>query len=77
MKNEMDALKMDELQRHCWLLANRATLITVGLVWLGLIGWELWHQRWPIFEIVMVPVFALVRAGFYKLYANRKIGTAA
>lgn len=38
MKNEMDVLKMDELQRQCWLRANRATLMLVGLLWLGLIA---------------------------------------
>ncbi len=72
MKNEMDVLKMDELQRHCWLLANRATLILVGLLWLGLIGWEAAHGKVPWFLIMMVPTIAFVRSVFYYLYMRRR-----
>ena len=71
MPNEMDALRMDERQRLAWLLASRATLIAVGLAWVGLIGWDLAHGRRPWFLIAMVPVFAGVRAFFYRLYAAR------
>lgn len=71
MKNEMDVMKMDERMRLCWLLANRMTLMVVGLVWLGMIAWELFHNRVPYFLIAMVPAFALIRLGFYHLYARR------
>jgi len=74
MPSEMDALQMDERRRLAWLLANRATLMIVGLVWLGLIGWDLVHGRTPWFLIVMVPVFAGLRALLYRVYAAR--GTA-
>lgn len=68
MKNEMDAMGFDERQRLAWLLANRATLMVVGVVWLGLIAWELLAGRRPWFLIVMVPGFALVRLGFYRWF---------
>jgi hypothetical protein len=61
MKNEMDVVRMDERQREAWLRANRATLMVVGLVWLGMIVWELTHHRVPWFMITMVPVFGGIR----------------
>lgn len=70
MGTEMDVLGMDERQRTAWLLANRATLIAVGLVWLGMIGWEAGHGRVPLFLIAMVPAFALLRLGFFLAYAR-------
>ena len=71
MKSEMDTMKLDERQRLCWLLANRTTLILVGLSWLFMIGWELLHDRMPYFLIVMVPVFAIIRFITF-LYYNKK-----
>ena len=71
MKTEMDALAMDELQRRAWLLANRATLMAVGLVWLGLIAWELSHGHRPWFLVAMVPTIAATRALFYRWYCSR------
>jgi hypothetical protein len=71
MKNEMDALSMDERQRQSWLLANRATLMIVGLVWLFMIARALYYEEVPYFLIIMVPVFALVRFVAY-IYYNRK-----
>jgi hypothetical protein len=72
MKNEMDVLKMDERQRLYWMMANRFTLIIVGLVWIGMIAHEaLSYHRVPYFLIVMVPVFALIRLLAYKIYARR------
>jgi len=71
VKTEMDAMALDERQRTCWLHANRLTLILVGLLWLGLIGWELAHHRTPYFLIVMVPVIALIRLATYKYYLRR------
>jgi len=68
MKTEMDALGMDERQRLAWLLANRATLLLVGVVWLGMIGWELVQHRTPYFMLAMVPAFALTRLMTYRLY---------
>lgn len=71
MKSEMDVLSMDERQRLSWLRANRITLMIVGLVWLGMIGWELANGRAPWFLIVMVPVFGLVRLVAYKVCIAR------
>ena len=71
MFTEMDVLHMDERQRNSWLRANRATLMVVGVVWLGMIGWELLQQRTPLFLIAMVPLVALVRVGFYTYYSRR------
>lgn len=71
MSNEMDAMDMDERQRINWLKANRLTLIVVGLVWLGMIAFELVNSRTPVFMIAMVPVIALVRFAAYKLYIRR------
>jgi hypothetical protein len=71
MKDEMDALGMDERQRQCWLRANRVTLILVGLVWLGMIGYSLGEGETPWFLIVMVPVFGLIRFGAYRFYMKR------
>ncbi len=68
MINEMDLLRMDERQRSAWLLANRATVMAVGLTWIGMIVWELAHDRAPVFLIAMVPVFALFRLGLYGYY---------
>jgi hypothetical protein len=72
MKTEMDAMAMDERQRNAWLKANRLTLMLVGVTWLGMIAWELFHQRMPLFLIAMVPVFAVVRFGLYLLYARTR-----
>lgn len=73
MKNEMDAMEMDERQRYCWLQANRVLLLIVGLVWLGMIGWELYQGRAPYFLIVMVAVFALVRLLVYKVLIRKSV----
>jgi hypothetical protein len=70
MKNEMDILSLDERQRFGWLLANRALIFIVGILWLGIIGWELYHNRTPFFMIIMVPILALVRFIFYKYYTR-------
>jgi len=70
MKNEMDALRMDERQRNAWLMANRWTVIAVGLTWIGMIVWELSQGRTPLFMIAMVPVFALFRFALF-LYHSR------
>ena len=72
MKKEMDFLKMSDLQRICWLKANRATLIAVGLVWIGMIAKEILYGNTPWFLIVMVPVFAFLRMGFYWYYKKKK-----
>lgn len=72
MKTEMDAMRMDERQRTCWLLANRATLMVVGLVWLVVIAYEILVRSYvPTFMIIMVPVFAIVRYTAYKYYAAK------
>ena len=68
MTNEMDVLRMDERQRASWLQANRSTLMLVGLVWLGMIGWELAHHTTPWFLIVMVPLFGTFRFASYRYY---------
>jgi len=73
MVTEMDVLKMDERQRVCWLLANRAILMIIGVVWIGMIFWQLLHHSIPYFLIIMVPVFALGRLLLY-LYYSRKTG---
>ena len=70
MKTEMDALRMDERQRFAWLMANRGTLFAVGATWIGMIALELAQGRAPVFLIVMVPVFALVRFGLYFYYSR-------
>jgi hypothetical protein len=72
MKNEMDVLKMDERQKLYWLMANRLTLMIVGLVWIGMIAYEaVQRQVIPYFLIIMVPVLSLIRFLFYKYYAGR------
>ncbi|MBN1458627.1 MAG: hypothetical protein JXA57_03765 [Armatimonadetes bacterium] len=70
MTSEMDIMRMDERQRLHWLHANRATLIVVGVVWLLMIAFELSEGRTPGFLIVMVPIFAAIRFGFYYYYAR-------
>jgi carbon starvation protein CstA len=70
MRTEMDVMRMDERQRMHWLLANRATLMFVGVVWLLMILFELLEGRTAEFLIVMVPVFAAVRFGFYFYFAR-------
>ena len=70
MKTEMDVMGMDERQRLHWLQANRATLLTVGAVWLLMIAFELSEGRRPEFLIVMVPVLAGLRFGFYYYLAR-------
>ena len=72
MRNEMDLLDMDAAGRLAWLRASRATLIFVGLTWIGLIGWELAHGRTPWFLIAMVPVFAALRWVLYLRYRSRR-----
>ncbi len=70
MNGEMDLMRMDERQRFHWLRANRATLMFVGVVWLLMIAFELSEGRTPGFLIVMVPVIAGIRLGFYCYYAR-------
>ena len=70
MRNEMDLLQFDERQRLAWLLANRGTVIAVGVTWIGLIVWELAQNRVPLFMIAMVPVFALFRVGLFFYYCS-------
>jgi hypothetical protein len=78
MKNEMELMNMDERQRLAWFMANRGTVIAVGAVWIGMIGWELTHGRVPTFLMIMVPVFALFRAGLYLFYSSRPfVGSAS
>jgi hypothetical protein len=72
MKSEMDVLGLDERQRLFWLLANRATLTVVGLVWIGMIIWQWTRGRTDWFLIAMVPTFALARWGFYLYHARRR-----
>lgn len=70
MTFEMDLLRMDERQRLAWLMANRGTLITVGAAWIGLIVWELAHQRSPLLLVLVVPLVAMVRAGLFAYYCS-------
>ena len=70
MRSEMDLMRMDERQRFHWLRANRATLMFVGVVWLLMIAFELSEGRTPAFLLVMVPVIAGIRLGFYYYYAK-------
>jgi hypothetical protein len=70
MKSEMQMMRMDERQHLHWLKANRATLMVVGAVWLLMIIFELTEGRTPGFLIVMVPIFAALRFGFYYYYAR-------
>jgi hypothetical protein len=51
----------------------------VGLIWIGMIVWELAHRRVPYFLVAMVPAFALVRFAFYRRYirVGRTDGAAA
>jgi hypothetical protein len=71
MKNEMNLMNMDERQRLAWFMANRGTLIAVGAAWIGMIGWELTHDRVPTFLLIMIPIFAILRAGLYILYGSK------
>lgn len=71
MKSEMVLMNMDERQRLAWFMANRGTLIAVGTVWIGMIVWELTHNRMPSFLLAMVPVFALFRLGLYLFYSSK------
>ena len=71
MKSEMDVLRMDERQRLCWLMANRVTLMIVGVIWIAMIAWEVMNHKVPYFLIAMVPVFALVRFITYLIYFRR------
>ncbi|MFH1687949.1 MAG: hypothetical protein ABIE70_10585 [bacterium] len=73
MKSEMDAMNMDERQRYCWLLANRATIPFIFAGWLAVIVWELSEGNTPWFMIGMIPVLALIRLIWYKFYV-RKFG---
>lgn len=68
MANEMDVMRMDERQREAWLRANRLALMLVGVVWLGMIGWELAHGSTPWFMILMVPIFGIFRFLSYRHY---------
>ncbi len=67
----MDLLKMTEARRLAWLKANRITLIIVGVVWIGMIGWYWAKYGPPWFLIACVPVFALFRLCAYLLYKKR------
>lgn len=74
MKDRIGNQQRNEHRHLAWLRANRATLIVVGLCWLGMIGWELVQHRTPVFLIAMVPVFALVRLAFFHRYKKGEEG---
>nr|MBN2277751.1 hypothetical protein [candidate division Zixibacteria bacterium] len=61
MNSEMDIMKMDERQRLGWMLANRAIIFVIFIVWVGLIVNEFVNNRVPYFLIIMIPVLALIR----------------
>ena len=71
MKSEMDIMNMDERQRFSWYRANRVTLMIVGIVWLGMIAYEISNRSTPWFLIIMVPVFGLLRFCIYKFFMHR------
>jgi len=71
MKSEMDLAGMDERQRLCWLLASRATLLIAGLIWIGMIVFELANNRTPVFMIAAVPAIALIRWVAYLVYKGK------
>jgi len=71
MKSEMDYLRMDERQRLCWLMANRAIIFVIFIAWAGAIVDELLHGRIPYFMIIAIPVLALIRFLFYLYYSRR------
>jgi hypothetical protein len=70
MSSEMDVMGMDERQRLAWLRANRVTLIVVGITWLGMIAREWARGTFPVFLVVMVPVFALIRFASYRFFVR-------
>jgi F0F1-type ATP synthase assembly protein I len=47
---------------------NSSDELLVGLVWLGMIGWQLGHGTTPWFLIVMVPVVGVFRYLTYLHY---------
>jgi len=70
----MDIMRFDERQKLGWLLANRALIFIIGIVWLAMIAYELFVQnQTPLFLIIMVPVFALLRYFFYLYYSKKKL----
>ena len=72
MKSEMDSMRLDERQRLHWLMANRVTLMLVGVVWLAMIAWEVVYRATvPYFLIAMVPVFAAVRFITFLYYSRQ------
>jgi len=75
-KNEMDILRMSESERICWLMANRLTLIVVGVIWIGMILNQVKEGTIPLFMIVMVPVFALFRLAVYRYY-KKSVGAGS
>ena len=68
MKSEMDAMGMDERQRLSWYKANRALIFFIFVVWVFMIASEFYNGRIPYFLLVMVPVFAIARFIFYKIF---------
>lgn len=71
MKDEMNAMKMDERQRLCWYKANRALIFFIFIIWVFMIASEFNNGRIPYFLLIMIPVFALARFVFYKIYARK------
>ena len=77
MKNEMDLMRMDGPQRDAWLRANRLTLMTVGIVWIGMIANRFADGTTPWFLMAMVPVFASIRfAAFLYIKRSRRMAAA-
>jgi len=70
VKSEMDVMDMDERQREGWLKANRATLMIVGLIWIGMIVHEFVQGRRPVFLLVALPLIALLRFALYRYYTR-------
>jgi len=77
MTNEMDIMRMDAPRRSAWLRANRVTLMTVGIVWIGMIAVRLSRGEDARFLLLMVPVFALIRLAAYVYNIKRSRHRAA
>jgi hypothetical protein len=71
MKTEMDVLKMDERQKLCWLMANRAIIFVIFIAWAGIIIRDFLQGRNPIVMIILIPVLALIRFLFYLYYSKK------
>ncbi|UCG52693.1 MAG: hypothetical protein JSW58_03860 [Candidatus Latescibacterota bacterium] len=73
MKNEPDKMRIDSPRLHALLLANRVTLVIIGIVWIGMIIYRLAGGEYWRFLASTVPMIILIWHGTYLFFKRHEV----